>query len=144
MINQKFVPAFVILNDLIQKCNPDSPYFHTQFDSDQNAVESNLLALEDRLISVLDMLSEKKRPDLHIQNLEDVSCFLLYVTIRIAFMYGHADVQLFPLIPESEYWKNIFAYLQYTYLEYRKHCSQNNINLWESILEYEVDLYCND
>lgn len=143
MIHQKFVPAFVILNDLAEKCNPDSPYFHTQFDSDWNAVESNLLALEDRLISVLDMLSEKKRPDLHIQNLEDVSRFLLYVTIKTAFIYGHADVQLFPLFPSSEYWKNIFAYLQYTYLEYRKHCNQNNINLWESILQYNADLYWN-
>lgn len=143
MIMQKFVPISVVLNDLAKLCDPDSPYFNTQFDSDWNAVESNLIALEDRIISVLDMLSQKERPDLHIKNLEDVSRFLLYVTIKTAFIYGHADAG-FSSFPNSEYWKNIFAYLQCTYLEYRKHCRQNNINLWESILEYEATLLYND
>lgn len=145
MIHQRFYPISTLLNPIQGQCQIQAEsYFKEEYKLDSKILTEKIISSEKLLFSILENLSMLKRDEdvvQHVQRLNPECCFLLYVSIQIAFLHFHADTELLPLLPLEKIYYFLFAYLQEAYLSFKRHCQQNGQDIWELILEYECDLY---
>lgn len=144
MIHQHFLSISPLLNQLLAICSSDhDPYFDTQYSADETTVTDIILQSEYLLFDTLEklsILSDEKHILEHIKTLTPECRFLLYVSIQISYLHFHADVEMLPMIPPTNLYPLLFAYLQEAYCSFRTYCQQHNLSIWNEILEYEISI----
>ncbi len=143
MISQHFYPVKVLLTPIQELCCPtEDDYFNKQYDLDSAVVSKTILSSENVLLDTLEHLSklEKEKDVLQqVQSLSPECRFLLHTAIQISFLYFHADTEQFPLLTPDKTYYYLFAYIQEGFLSFKRHCQQQNLDLWDQILVYECD-----
>lgn len=145
MIIQKFYPVNSLLIPLQNLCMQDhESYFKEQFDLDSSIVSKRILSSEETLLTILEKLSLLKREkDVNdrIQSFSPEYRFLLFAAIATVFVHYHADTERLPLIPDSDIYPLLFAYIQESYLSFKKHCEKHQLDIWWELLDYVEDSF---
>lgn len=145
MIIQKFYPVNILLEPLCNLCMQDhESYFKKQLDLDSRIVSKMILSSEETLLEILERLSlftHEKDVNTYVQSLKQEHRFLLFVAIATTYVHFHADTELLPLIPDKNIYLLLFAYVQESYLSYKKHCDKNQLDIWYGLIDYVVDTY---
>lgn len=142
---QKFIPIGIQLSPFLNTYfdSQQDPYIERQYELDSSIVTQTILSSMDALIETMQTLtkfSAERELANYVVSLPSPKKFLILVCIRGAYAYDGSATQKIPFFPSDKRYYHAFTYVLTTFLEFETHCKKQNLDLWDEILSYEVNL----
>ena len=145
---QKFTPLYPLINEIIDICySKIDPYINAQYDLDSSIVTQTILSSEEQVRAISKTLtSDNLKIEIteYINNLSSEDKFLVYVCLQASRILPPGSMQKIPLFPTRTIYARLFSYVFSAFYEFEEYCQKQHLDLWEQILDYELDSFLSE